>query len=103
MHWWASMQLSSECVTYSNLEASGLSLNAINPNLAAPWSTPPGPKPTANYPDNARCAYGPCLNACCTTDAATGFCVDNLVTQGGLYYPCEWQRVPFLLGHSHAH
>ncbi|BDA43546.1 probable calcium-transporting ATPase 11, plasma membrane-t [Coccomyxa sp. Obi] len=81
--------LSSECVTYANLEASGLSLSAINPNLAAPWSTPPGPKPTANYPDNARCAYGPCLNACCTTDAATGFCVDNLVSQGGLYYPYE--------------
>lgn len=81
------VQLSSECVTYQSLETSGLNLTAINPALAAPWSFPPSP--ANGMPDNARCAKGPCVNACCTTAPATGFCVDNLITQGGLYYPCE--------------
>ena len=39
-------------------------------------------------PESAACTKGPCFNACCVV-GPDGFCVDNLVADGGNYRPTE--------------
>lgn len=73
---------------YANVDASGVDLSPLAPNdtlssplynFAAPW--PPG----SAMPAQATCRYGPCINTCCTGDAVTGACTDNLAADGGHY------------------
>ena len=80
-------QLPSPCATYGAIDSSGLSLASINPHYTSAYSPiPPYPPGLTKW---AQCQTGPCVNACCGTDSSTGFCIDNLITQGGFYNPSE--------------
>ena len=80
-------QLPGPCSAYSAVDAAGLSLAAVNPHPAAQYSPQPPWPPGLSY--HAQCRSGPCVDACCSTDPGTGFCLDNLVSQGGFYHPSE--------------
>lgn len=79
------LQLSSQCGVYSNIDASGLNISALNPNPAPLYS--PKPSSVPNLVDKAQCKTGPCLNLCCNVNPDTGSCLDNLVSNGGFYLP----------------
>ena len=73
---------------YVNVDAYGIDLSPLAPNdtfssplynFAAPW---PPDSPMAAL---ATCRHGPCINTCCTGDAVTGACTDNLAINGGHY------------------
>ena len=84
-------QLPDCCVSYSNIQAKGLSLPTVNlVTAASPLYTPQAPSPPGYTPTGARCNAGPCINTCCTLGPA-GFCQDNLLAQGGHYAPGEAQ------------
>jgi hypothetical protein len=83
-------QLPGPCGTYSAIDATGLSLTSVNPHPAPLYSPhPPWPPGLSN---RAQCRTGPCVNACCSTDPGSGFCTDNLISQGGFYSPSELLR-----------
>ncbi len=88
------LQLPNCCVSYSNIQAQGLSLPTVNPanSVGNPLYTPTAPSPPGYTPTGARCNAGPCINTCCTLGPA-GFCLDNLLAQGGHYAPGEAQSL----------
>ena len=68
-----------------NLQTSALNVTAggnelYNPRVPAPFAT--------YSVEKARCHRGPCVNLCCNANAE-GFCIDNLVSQGGQYLPSK--------------
>ncbi len=83
-------QLPSPCAVYTAVDAVGIDLSALAPNdtFSSPLYNLPAPWPHAGaLPPLASCRTGPCLNTCCTTDAITGACTDNLAANGGHYEP----------------
>ena len=83
------VQLPDCCVSYSSIQAQGMSLPTVNPVTSAnALYTPQAPSPPGYTPTGARCNAGPCINACCTL-GPNGFCQDNLLAQGGHYAPGE--------------
>ena len=59
----------------------------VSPN---PLFGPLPPSPVDLESAHAACTKGPCVNACCTTAAPGGHCLDNLVADGGVYLPGEF-------------
>lgn len=82
-----SFSLPSACPTYSNVDASGISLTMLNVTNGAVEYNPAVPAPYDTYSSKkARCWKGPCIDLCCNTNS-NGTCVDNLISQGGHYNP----------------
>lgn len=102
-------QLPDYCATFSSIQGQGMSLPSVNSaNASNPLYTPLAPSPPGYWPQQARCNAGPCINACCTV-GSDGFCLDNLLAQGGHYMPSEAQsllapcaRAPLQFTLSHA-
>ncbi len=86
------LQLPNCCVSYSNIQGHGMNLPTVNPanSAGSPLYTPTAPSPPGYTPTGARCNAGPCINTCCTL-GPDGFCLDNLLAQGGHYAPGEAQ------------
>jgi hypothetical protein len=90
-------QLPSPCAVYTAVDAAGIDLSALAPNdtFSSPRYNLPAPWPPAGaLPPLASCRTGPCLNTCCTTDAITGACTDNLAANGGHYEPSAPTLLP---------
>ena len=88
------VQLPDYCVTFSNIQAQGISLPTVLPaGSNSSLFTPSAPSPPDYWPEQARCNANPCINACCTT-GPDGFCLDNLLSQGGHYQPGEASLLP---------
>ena len=85
-------QIPGPCETYSAVDGAGMDLSAVSLNATNPMYAPPAPYPPGLFP-KAQCRSGPCVNTCCAGAPGTGFCTDNLVTQGGFYNPSEFWRV----------
>jgi Ca2+-transporting ATPase len=87
--------LPTACPTYSAVDASGIDISAINATGGSVLYNPVVPAPSATYSEQkARCWKGPCVNLCCNTNAQ-GYCTDNLVSDGGHYYPNEFPVCAF--------
>ncbi|CAK0781476.1 hypothetical protein CVIRNUC_005383 [Coccomyxa viridis] len=85
----APYRLPDYCVAFSNIQAQGISLPSTLPGGAnSSLFTPLAPSPPGYWPEQARCNANPCINACCTV-GPDGFCLDNLLSQGGHYQPDE--------------
>ena len=104
------VQLPDYCVTFSNIQAQGISLpTALPAGSNSALFTPLAPSPPNYWPEQARCNANPCINACCAV-GPDGFCLDNLLSQGGHYQPGEalllprgpWQADKFALLSVHG-
>jgi len=77
-----------------NVDAAGIDLSPLAPNdtFSSALYNPSAPWPSdGSLPPLAMCRTGPCINTCCTGDATTGMCNDNLAINGGHYQlsaPC---------------
>ena len=79
--------LPTACPTYQAVDANGIDISLINATGGSVAYNPLAPAPSATYSDQkARCWRGPCVNLCCTINAA-GYCIDNLISAGGHYRP----------------
>ena len=87
------LQLPGYCLSYSNIQGQGINLPTVNPATSnSPLYTPQAPSPPGYVPVGASCTSGPCINTCCTV-GPSGFCLDNLLSQGGHYAPGEMPHV----------
>lgn len=83
------LQLPDYCVSYGNIQATGMNLPTINAVTSnSTLYTPLAPSPPGYWPPQAGCNANPCINTCCTL-GPDGFCQDNLLSQGGHYAPGE--------------
>lgn len=80
--------LPSACMAFSNVDAHTLDVGLVNQGaVAGSLYNPAAPSPRNFEPKRASCQRGPCLDMCCNRNVTSGFCLDNLVSQGGHYGP----------------